>query len=240
MKVLVINGSPNQHGCTDTALSEVENQLHREGIETERCWVGRQPVPGCLGCGHCVEAGKCVFRDGVNELAARVDEFDALVVGSPVYYAGPCGQVHCFLDRLFYVTGGAWAGKPGAAVVSCRRGGASSAFDQLNKYFTISNMPVVPPSTGTRSTATPPTRSARTRRACRPCGPLDRTWRGCSAVRRPPERPASSARSMSPGSPPTSSGKRQRAAQRRPAALLRPEGERVSRRPWGRSHSPLR
>ena len=144
MKVLVINGSPKQHGCTDTALSEVEAQLHREGIETERHWVGRQPVPGCLGCGHCVETGKCVFRDGVNELADRVDEFDALVVGSPVYYAGPSGQIHCFLDRLFYVTGSTWAGKPGAAVVSCRRGGASSAFDQLNKYFTISNMPVVP------------------------------------------------------------------------------------------------
>ena len=109
MKVLLINGSPNQHGCTDTALSEVEGQLHKEGIETERYWVGRQPVPGCLGCGHCVETGKCVFRDGVNELAARVDEFDALVVGSPVYYAGPSGQVHCFLDRLFYVTGGTWA-----------------------------------------------------------------------------------------------------------------------------------
>ena len=144
MKVLVINGSPKQHGCTDTALSEVEAQLHREGIETERHWVGRQPVPGCLGCNHCAEAGKCVFHDGVNELAARVDEFDALVVGSPVYYAGPSGQIHCFLDRLFYVTGSTWAGKPGAAVVSCRRGGASSAFDQLNKYFTISNMPVVP------------------------------------------------------------------------------------------------
>ena len=143
-KVLVINGSPKQHGCTDTALSEVEAQLHREGIETERYWVGRQPVPGCLGCNHCAEAGKCVFHDGVNELAARVDEFGALVVGSPVYYAGPSGQIHCFLDRLFYVTGSTWVGKPGAAVVSCRRGGASSAFDQLNKYFTISNMPVVP------------------------------------------------------------------------------------------------
>lgn len=143
MKVLVINGSPKQHGCTDTALSEVEAQLHREGIETERHWVGRQPVPGCLGCNHCAEAGKCVFHDGVNELADRVDEFDALVVGSPVYYAGPSGQIHCFLDRLFYVTGSTWAGKPGAAVVSCRRGGASSAFDQLNKYFTILNMPVV-------------------------------------------------------------------------------------------------
>ena len=144
MKVLVINGSPNQHGCTDTALSEVEAQLHRDGIETERYWVGRQPVPGCIACNHCAGTGKCIFHDGVNDLAARTDEFDALVVGSPVYYAGASGQVCCFLDRLFYVTGGTWAGKPGAAVVSCRRGGASSAFDQLNKYFTISNMPVVP------------------------------------------------------------------------------------------------
>ena len=117
MKVLVINGSPNQHGCTDTALSEVEAQLHREGIETERYWVGRQPVPGCIACNHCAGTGKCIFHDGVNDLAARTDEFDALVVGSPVYYAGASGQVCCFLDRLFYVTGGTWAGKPGAAVV---------------------------------------------------------------------------------------------------------------------------
>ena len=142
MKVLVINGSPKQHGCTDTALSEVEAQLHREGIETERHWVGRQPVPGCLGCNHCAEAGKCVFHDGVNELAARVDEFDALVVGSPVYYAGPSGQIHCFLDRLFYVTGSTWAGKPGAAVVSARRSGTTASFDVINKYFTINGMPV--------------------------------------------------------------------------------------------------
>ena len=144
MKVLLLNGSPNQHGCTDAALSEVEAQLHREGVGTERYWVGRQPVPGCIACDRCAETGHCVFDDGVNALIARAKEFDALVVGSPVYYAGPSGQIRCFLDRFFYAGGAAFTGKPGAAVVSCRRGGASSAFDQLNKYFTISNMPVVP------------------------------------------------------------------------------------------------
>ena len=133
MKVLLLNGSPNQHGCTDAALSEVEAQLHREGVGTERYWVGRQPVPGCIACDRCAETGRCVFDDGVNDLIARAKEFDALVVGSPVYYAGPSGQIRCFLDRLFYAGGAAFTGKPGAAVVSCRRGGASSAFDQLNK-----------------------------------------------------------------------------------------------------------
>ena len=143
MKVLLLNGSPNQHGCTDAALSEVEAQLHREGIGTERYWVGRQPVLGCIACNRCAETGRCAFDDGVNDLIARAKEFDALVVGSPVYYAGPSGQIRCFLDRLFYAGGAAVTGKPGAAVVSCRRGGASSALDQLKKYFIISDMPVV-------------------------------------------------------------------------------------------------
>ena len=144
MKVLCINGSPNEHGCTDAALREVESTLHRHGIETERVYLGKKPVPGCIGCRKCKETGRCIQNDRVNELLARLDEFDALVVGSPVYYAGPSGQATAFLDRLFYAAGGRMAGKLGAAAVSCRRGGASAAFDRLNKYFTISNMPVVP------------------------------------------------------------------------------------------------
>ena len=144
MKVLLINGSPRPDQCTFTALSEVAKALREEGAETEIYQIGTAPVAGCIDCGTCAKTGKCVFSDGVNDIAARLKEFDGIVVGAPVYYAGPCGQICCFLDRLFSSTSSAaWEGKVGAAIVSCRRGGASASFDRLNKYFTISNMPVV-------------------------------------------------------------------------------------------------
>ncbi|MBR1747488.1 MAG: flavodoxin family protein [Clostridia bacterium] len=143
MKVLLINGSPNAKGCTYTALKEVADKLNEHGIETEIYQVGKKPVAGCIACRTCFKTGKCVFDDGVNTLNARAEEFDAVIVGAPVYYAGPAGQACAFLDRLFYSSRGKWAGKPAAAVVSCRRGGASAAYDRLNKYFTIGNMPVV-------------------------------------------------------------------------------------------------
>lgn len=143
MKVLMINGSPNEKGCTFTALTEIANTLTEEGVESEIVWLGKQPVAGCIACGYCREHGGCVFKDKVNEVLARLDGFDALIVGSPVYYAGPSGQITAFLDRLFYVGGKRMAGKPGAAIVSCRRGGASAAFDRLNKYFMMNRMPVV-------------------------------------------------------------------------------------------------
>lgn len=143
MKVLLINGSPHEHGCTDTALCEVAGKLNEHGIETENLYLGLKPMAGCIACGKCYESGRCAFHDQVNEVLDKLDEYDGIVVGSPVYYAGPSGQLCAFLDRLFYSSGGRMTGKCGAAVVSCRRGGASSAFDRLNKYFTISNMPVV-------------------------------------------------------------------------------------------------
>ncbi len=143
MKVLLFNGSPNRAGCTYTALHEVAQQLHKHGIETEIVQVGAKPVAGCIGCGKCAGGAGCIFDDGVNELAARLDEFDAMVVGSPVYYAGPSGQCTAFLDRLFYSASGKLRGKPGAAVVSCRRGGASASYDRLLKYFGINSMPIV-------------------------------------------------------------------------------------------------
>lgn len=143
MKVCLLNGSPNEKGCTFTALTEIANTLKEEGVESEIVWLGKQPVAGCIACGYCREHGECVFKDKVNALLARLDEFDAFIVGSPVYYAGPSGQITAFLDRLFYVGGKRMAGKPGAAVVSCRRGGASAAFDRLNKYFMMNRMPVV-------------------------------------------------------------------------------------------------
>ena len=143
MKVLLINGSPNEHGCTFTALSEVAGALQKRGIGTEIFWVGRKAIQGCVACMGCTRIGRCVFNDSVNELNARAEEFSALVIGSPVYYGGPAGSLCAFLDRLFFSSGGKWEGKPGACVVSCRRGGATAAFDRLNKYFTIINMPVV-------------------------------------------------------------------------------------------------
>lgn len=145
MKVLLINGSPNEKGCTYTALCEVAGELNRACVDTQIFHVGKQPVRGCIGCGGCARAGRgrCVFGDDrVNEALALAEEADGFVFGSPVHYAAASGMATSFLDRFFYA-GRGFARKPGAAVVSCRRGGASAAFDQLNKYFTISQMPIV-------------------------------------------------------------------------------------------------
>lgn len=143
MKVLLINGSPHPAGCTYTALHEVEKTLQKHGIGTEIVQIGTKPVAGCIACGKCREGSGCIFEDGVNAVAARLDEFDALIVGAPVYYAGPSAQCTAFLDRLFYSAAGKLKGKPGAAVVSCRRGGASASYDRLLKYFGINSMPIV-------------------------------------------------------------------------------------------------
>lgn len=143
MKVLLINGSPHEQGCTYTALAEMQSVFSAEGVESEIFWIGKQPIGGCTACLACKQTGRCVVDDSVNALLDRMDDFDAMVVGSPVYYAGPAGQLCAFLDRLFYCGGKRMAGKLAASVVSCRRGGASAAFDRLNKYFTICNMAVI-------------------------------------------------------------------------------------------------
>ena len=143
MKVLLVNGSPHQNGCTYTALCEVAKGLESEGIDYEILHIGNGDIPGCRGCGYCKKKGECVIKDIVNQTVARADEFDGFVFGSPVYYAGPAGQLLSFMDRLFYSSRGRLAYKPAAAVVSCRRGGSTASLDRLNKYFTISNMPVV-------------------------------------------------------------------------------------------------
>ena len=143
MKVLLINGSSHKEGCTYTALSEVASTLNKNDIETEIYHIGVKPVAGCIACMKCHETGKCVFDDGVNEIGAKLDEFDGIILGSPVYYAGPSGQICSFCDRLFFTYANKMAGKLAAAVVSCRRGGATASFDRLNKYFTISKMQVV-------------------------------------------------------------------------------------------------
>ncbi len=144
MKVLLINGSPNKEGCTYTALREVADALEKNGVETQIFHIGTKPVYDCTGCRKCMELGRCVIDGDVcNEMARLAAEADGLVIGSPVYYAGPNGALCALLDRMFFSSGAKLAYKPGAAVVSCRRGGAGSAFDRLNKYFTISQMPVV-------------------------------------------------------------------------------------------------
>ena len=142
-KVLLINGSPNEFGCTYTALKEVETVLNKNDIETEILYLGKKPISGCIACWKCQETGKCVIQDIVQDVSAKLDEYDGIVIGSPVYYAGPAGMLCSFLDRLFFSNEARMAGKLGASVVSCRRGGASAAFDRLNKYFEISNMHTV-------------------------------------------------------------------------------------------------
>ena len=145
MKVLVINGSPHLSGCTDRALREVEEILKTNGVDTERINIGNKDIRGCIGCNFCREHGRCVFNDQVNETAPKLAEADGVVIGTPVYYAGANGQLLAFLDRLFYSTSGTVdkTMKLGAAVVSSRRAGSTSAFDEINKYFTICSMPVV-------------------------------------------------------------------------------------------------
>ncbi|MDQ0203361.1 flavodoxin family protein [Pectinatus haikarae] len=143
MKVLLINGSPHKEGCTYTALNEVAGQLKAEDIETEILHIGNQPVHGCIACGKCTALKRCIFEDDpANTILAKMKTADGIVIGSPVYYAAPNGALCALLDRIFFSGGEAIAGKPAAAIVSCRRGGASSAFDRLNKYFTINQMPV--------------------------------------------------------------------------------------------------
>ena len=141
-KVILLNGSAHGHGCTATALEEMIRVFDTEGVETELIQVGNQAIRGCVSCGYCAKNGKCVFDDLVNQVAPKFEAADGLVVGSPVYYGSPNGTILSFMDRLFYSTSFSKHMKVGAAVVSCRRGGNTASFDVLNKYFTISGMPV--------------------------------------------------------------------------------------------------
>lgn len=142
MKVLLVNGSPHANGCTAAALKEMIRVFEAEGVETELIHAGNQNIRGCVSCGSCAKTGKCVFSDLVNETAPKLAAADGLVVGSPVYYASPNGTLLSFLDRLFYSTPFSKHMKVGAAVVSARRGGNTASFDVLNKYFSISGMPI--------------------------------------------------------------------------------------------------
>ena len=144
MNVLLINGSPHEKGCTYTALSEVANTLGKQGISYRIYHIGKKPVRGCIACGGCSKFARCVFEDDpANEMLALMQQADGIVVGSPVYYAGPNGALCALLDRVFYANGGSLSFKPAAAVVSARRGGTTAAFERLNKYFTMNRMPVI-------------------------------------------------------------------------------------------------
>lgn len=143
MKVLLVNGSPHKEGCTYTALKEVAGALEKNDIETEIMWLGVEALAGCIGCGSCARNDGCFRKDAVNDFVDKAGEFDGFVFGTPVHYAAAAGTITSFMDRAFYSGGSRMSGKPAAAVVSCRRGGASAAFDQMNKYFTINCMPVV-------------------------------------------------------------------------------------------------
>ena len=144
MKVILVNGSPKVKGCTYTALCEVAGALEKNDIKTEIFHIGTEPIRGCMGCGACKSlGGKCVYQDNVNVFLEKVKDADGFIFGTPVHYAAASGALTSFLDRAFYAGKSLFEYKPGAAICSCRRGGATATFDQLNKYFTISNMPII-------------------------------------------------------------------------------------------------
>ena len=143
MKVLLVNGGPHEKGCTYTALEEVAKTLQKNGIETEIIWLGVQPIAGCIGCNACLKTGKCFRNDIVNEFIEKSKTADGFVFGTPVHFASMSGALTSFMDRVFYGRGDLFKNKPACGVVSCRRGGATATFDELNKYFSISNMPIV-------------------------------------------------------------------------------------------------
>lgn len=142
MKVLILDGSPRRNGCTARALEEIEKTLHEEGIETETVLVGNKDVRGCIACRSCASTGKCVFDDIVNEIAPKFESADGIIIGTPVYYAGSNGTILSLLDRLFFSTHFDKSMKVGACVISSRRAGSTSAYDEVNKYFGICSMPI--------------------------------------------------------------------------------------------------
>ena len=144
MKVLLVNGSQHQHGCTYTALQEIATELQKQGIETEEFWCDNKAIMGCQGCGHCAESKRCWKSDDtVNAFLEKVEETDGFIFGTPVHFAGTSGFIKPFMDRAFCSKASLFFNKPAAAIVSCRRGGAQGAFEDMNRYFTIACMPVV-------------------------------------------------------------------------------------------------
>ena len=147
MKVLLVNGSPHKNGCTNTALTEVAETLHKEGIDTELFWIGNKPISGCIACKGCIEKKKCVFQDSVNEFLNLAENCDGFVFGTPVHWGSASGAITSFLDRAFYADlnggGNRFLLKPVSTVISARRAGTTATWDQLNKYFGLMQMPIV-------------------------------------------------------------------------------------------------
>ena len=143
MKVLLVNGSPHKTGCTYTALEEVANSLNKNGIETEIFWLGVEPISGCIGCNACLKTGKCFRNDLVNDFLEKVPTTDGFVFGTPVHFASSSGALTSFMDRVFYGRRSLFENKPACTITSCRRDGSTSTFDQINKYFSMNNMPIV-------------------------------------------------------------------------------------------------
>ena len=182
MKVLLVNGSPNEKRCTYTALSEVAGALEAQGVDAEIAWIGRDPVRGCLGCGGCSKRGdnRCIFDDDVaNGLIEKAVEADGLVVGTPVFYAGANGALMAVLDRLFYAASARLRFKPAAAVASARRAGTTPAIDQITSIFRSTACRWYRPTTGPWCTAEASKTYGRMPRVCRSCVCLARTWLGC-------------------------------------------------------------
>ena len=148
MKVILVNGGPHKNGCVNAALEEVSKTLNEEGISTEIFWIGTKPIAGCIACKTCAKTGKCVFDDVVNEFVEKAKEVDGFIFGSPVHYAGATGAITSFMDRVFYSASSSGRSdiflfKPAATVISARRAGTTATYDQLNKYFGITQMPII-------------------------------------------------------------------------------------------------
>ena len=147
MKVLLVNGSPHKNGCTDIALKEVSDTLHKEGIDTKSFWIGNKPISGCIACKGCIEKKKCVLQDSVNEFLDLAESCDGFVFGTPVHWGGASGAITSFLDRAFYADlnggGNRFLLKPATSVISARRAGTTATWDQINKYFGLMQMPII-------------------------------------------------------------------------------------------------
>lgn len=204
MKVLLINGSPHEKGCTYTALSEIASELKECGIDSKIFHVGTAPVRGCMGCGGCAGKGRCIFEDTVNTAIEKASRADGFIFGSPVHYASAGGAVTSFLDRMFYAGKANMVYKPGAAVASCRRAGSTATLDQLNKYFTISNMPLVGSSYWNMVHGNTRRKCFRIKKAFRRCEIWPATWPGCCIVSKPVKKRGSPFRSRKQEIPPTS------------------------------------
>lgn len=182
LKVLLVNGSPHKEGCVYTALSEIAGTLKEEDIQSEIFWVGNQPVAGCIGCGACIGKRSCFRKDTVNDFTALIDKYDGFIFGTPVHYAGASGSMTSFMDRVFFIdefNGEHFAGKPAAAIATCRRSGGTATLDQLNKYMADCKCLLCLRSIGMSFTEILLKKFGMMRKVCRQCVSWQEIWHGC-------------------------------------------------------------